>query len=307
MTSPAPGDPPTITRKPWPAWILVAFWLLVILLIAAGLAMAATYGPPHEDTAQEPMPVSGRLVTDVPRPTAVRQPQDPGDARPAGIVMVDSTSAATATPPSPEQVLPAEVLLQQVPVGKQSRSLNCEFQTASDLAWYYGRPFTWEEIFQYVGHDVGGNPHKGFVGRSFDDAPGQLYPEGYGVYAEPIAHALEQLGLQTAVSYDNPQEWLMAHLAGGRPVMVWTTSGMVVRPVATWTAADGATVKGVPGEHTYLAVGYDADGVWLLDPWDGQRHSFDWPAFLASWDLLDRMALVIVDAPGGTSAPAPDP
>ena len=53
---------------------------------------------------------------------------------------------------------------------------------------------------------------------------------------------------------------LMTQLANGRPVMVWTTSNMTIRPVATWTAADGVTVKGVPGEHTYLAVGYDADG-----------------------------------------------
>ena len=194
-----------------------------------------------------------------------------------------------------------------MPIGKQTRALNCEFQTASDLAWYYGRPFTWEEIYQYVGHDVGGNPHKGFVGRSFDDRPGQLYPLGYGVYAEPIARAFAQLGLAAEVSYNNPREWLMAQLADGRPVMVWTTSNMTIRPVATWTAADGVTVKGVPGEHTYLAVGYDADGLWLIDPWDGQRHHFDWQAFLGSWDLLDRMALIVTGEPAPSMTPTAEP
>ena len=211
------------------------------------------------------------------------------------------TPASTGTPAptdrdlsASEGSLPAEILLQEVPVGKQTRALNCEFQTASDLAWYYGRPFTWEEIYQFVGHDVGGNPHKGFVGRSFDDQPGQLYPLGYGVYAEPIAQAFAQLGLEAEVSYDNSREWLMTQLVAGRPVMVWATSSLTIRPVATWTAADGVTVKGVPGEHTYLAVGYDTAGPWLIDPWSGQRSHFDWSSFLGSWDLLDRMALIVI-------------
>ena len=210
-----------------------------------------------------------------------------------------------ATPAATPPALPASVLLQEAPAGKQTRPLNCEFQTASDLAWYYGQPFTWEEIFQVVGHDVGGNPHKGFVGRSFDDKPGQVFPQGYGVYAEPIAEGFARLGIEAAVSYGNGPEWLMTQLAAGRPVMVWTTAGMTIRPVATWTAADGVSVKGVPGEHTYLAIGYDPGGVWLMDPYDGRRHYFEWPVFVSSWDLLDRMALTVTQDPRQALLPTP--
>ena len=58
--------------------------------------------------------------------------------------------ADTPTPAPTD--LPVKVLLERCRSGSR-RVLNCEFQTATDLAWYYGRPFTWEEIYQYVGHE----------------------------------------------------------------------------------------------------------------------------------------------------------
>lgn len=194
-------------------------------------------------------------------------------------------------------VAPESVLLDKTLTGKQTRSLNCEFQTASDLAWYYGLPYTWEEIFQLVGHDPGGNPHVGFVGRSFDDSPGSLYPQGYGVYAEPIAVAFQSMGLKAEVHYRESADWLRQQLAAGRPVMVWATSQMVLNPVESWVAADGAAITAVRGEHTFLVVGYNPEGVWVNDPWDGERHFYVWPVFLASWDRLDRMALLVMEDP----------
>ncbi len=300
----APAEP---ARKGAPTAALVAFWLVVILLLAAGLAVASTVAGGRTSAVAQPVPAAQQLVVAAATlPAGHRLADAPrGDAvshETGGVVLLGATPAATPTAP-PETptpqvtALPSEVLLQDVPVGKQTRSLNCEFQTASDLAWYYGRPVTWEEIYQYVGHDTGGNPHVGFVGRSFDDKPGQIFPQGYGVYAEPIAGAFEKLGLQAQVFYGQSPEWVKAQLAAGRPVMVWTTSGMTVRPVATWTADGGVEVKGVPGEHTYLTVGYNASGVWVIDPYDGRRHHFAWATFQASWDLLDRMAVVVMDEP----------
>ena len=299
-----------------PTWALVIFWLAVILLVASALALGLNYWLTIGTQVREPVnagvqgAAGGATPTTLPQTAA--QPQASNDLRPAGGVILAPTPTLAVTPTSgtsavSESGLSPAVLLKEVPIGKQTRKLNCEFQTASDLAWYYGRPYTWEEIYQYVGHDAGGNPHKGFVGRSFDDRPGQLYPLGYGVYAEPIARAFAQLGLAAEVSYNNPRAWLLAQLAAGRPVMVWTTSNMTIRPVATWIAADGVPVKGVPGEHTYLVVGYDADGLWLIDPWDGQRHHFDWQTFLGSWDLFDRMALIVTGELGPSMTPTAGP
>jgi len=190
---------------------------------------------------------------------------------------------------------PEKVLLELVPQGKQERNLSCELQSASDLAWYYGRPYTWEEVFERVGHDPGGNPHKGFVGLSLDDTPGYVYPRGYGVYAEPIARALQELGLSAEVHYRESSEWVKGQMARGRPVMVWATGGMVVRSAEEWLAEDGTRVTGVRGEHTFLVVGYDEGGVWVVDPWVGARRYFDWEVFLTSWEILDRMSVVVTE------------
>ncbi len=287
-------------RGSLPDWALVAFWLAVILLFAAMLTITAQY------TLARVLPVTSvsQIPTDTvrfstipqltPSTTEPQPKQEPGIVIAGGTAHPSPTSSLPGNIPTPTtESLPSEIMLQGIPHGRQTRALNCEFQTASDLAWYYGQPVTWDEIYLSVGHDVGGDPHKGFVGRSFDDQPGQLYPLGYGVYAEPIAQALAQLGLQAEVSYHASPEWLKAHIAAGRPVMVWATSNMTIRAVATWTTAEGRSVKGVPGEHTYLAVGYNTEGIWLLDPWDAQQRYFSWQNFLNSWDLLDRMALVI--------------
>ena len=187
---------------------------------------------------------------------------------------------------------PSEGFVEGVPAGRQVRNLSCESQSAADLARYYGLKPTWEEILRRVGRDPGGNPHKGFVG-SVDDLPGQLYPRGYGVYAEPIARALSEIGLPATVHYQQSDEWLRRQVAQGRPVMVWVTSGMKPYPVESWRAKDGTQVRAVRHEHTCLLVGYNEQGVWVIDPWFGQYRYYPWEVFLRSWDLLQRMSVVI--------------
>jgi uncharacterized protein YvpB len=234
----------------------------------------------------------------------------PGLGAPDGRVLPSSstleepaTDDDVAVTPSRDGGLPEEILLAPVPQGKQARNLSCELQSAADLAWYYGKPYTWEEIFARVGHDPGGNPQKGFVGLSLDDTPGYVYPRGYGVYAEPIAEALRELGLDAEVHYRRSAEWVKGQVARGRPVMIWATGGMTARPTEEWVAEDGTTVLGVRGEHTFLVVGYDMGGVWVVDPWVGGRRHYDWEVFLRSWDILDRMSVVIVQDKGVPAEP----
>ncbi|MDQ1300459.1 MAG: hypothetical protein QG637_377 [Chloroflexota bacterium] len=226
-------------------------------------------------------------------PTPVMQVTAHSIAAPTPLTRPTRTPTVAPTPTAAPTPLPVEVLLADVPVGRQQRSLSCELQSASDLAWYHGKPYTWLEIFLRVVHDQGGNPHKGFVGASLDDPPGGIYPAGYGVYAEPIAAVLRQIGLKAEAHYGEPAEWLRGQIAQGRPVMVWGTAGMVRRAVETWTAADGTLIRGVRGEHTYLVVGYTPTGVWALNPWNAQRQFFEWAAFLAAWDLFDRMSVTV--------------
>jgi uncharacterized protein YvpB len=179
-----------------------------------------------------------------------------------------------------------------VPAGKQARRLNCEFQSASDLAGFYGLEIGWEALFLKVGYDPNGDPNKGFVGLSMDGLPGGAFPEGYGVYAEPIAKGLTELGLPTRGFFNLDAAWLRREIDAGRPVIVWATYDMRLNPVEGWYTRDGKTwVTAVREEHTYTVVGYDATGVYVNDPFDGQRKQYDWEAFLRSWALLGNMAV----------------
>ena len=188
----------------------------------------------------------------------------------------------------------AEYMIVDVPAGKQERNLNCEFQSAADLARFYGQPISWEDVFLSVGHDPNGDPNVGFVGSSFEDSPGSLYPDGYGVYAEPLAEGLRKLGLNARAFSHRDLEWLMIEISSGRPVIVWATYEMAPREVEGWHTRDGHTwVKAVRNEHTYTVVGYDSCGVYVNDPFDGQQYHYPWDAFLNSWGYLDQMAVSV--------------
>lgn len=69
--------------------------------------------------------------------------------------------------------------------------------------------------------------------------------------------------------------------------------------VTTWHTADGQRqIKAVRREHTYTAIGYDSEGIWVNDPLDGQRYHYAWASFLQSWGYLDQMAVVAEGAAG---------
>ncbi len=221
------------------------------------------------------------------------------EATPGG----DAPAPLASSLPSPDELAllnvapsPLQILL-DVPRHPQERNLNCEFQSAIDLASYYGWPFTWEQLFEVVGIDPGGDPNLGFAGRSMNDPVGGLYPAGYGVYAEPIARGLRQLGMPAVAHSGQDLDWLKEQLAAGRPVVIWATYGLQPQPIVEWQSAAGVTVRAVPYEHTFVVAGYDFLGVWLDDPWGAVQRHYPWSALTASWALLGNMALTIDDAP----------
>jgi uncharacterized protein YvpB len=261
-----------------------------------GAAWAGAVSQPSQDLATTEEGTSAVLLpeedpVELPLVPELADPATPPWAELAIAVSLTPTLAVSATPAA-DAPLPAMILLEGVPAGRQARNLSCEVQSASDLARYYGVRCTWQDLLRRVGQDPGGNPQKGFVGN-INDAPGQLYPSGYGVYAEPIARALREFGLPAAAHYDESRDWLRAQLAAGRPVVVWVTGRMMPRPVSVWRAQDGTLVRAVRYEHTVLAIGYRPEGIWVIDPWVGQRLYYPWSAFLASWDILGRMAVVV--------------
>lgn len=290
-----------LRRTERPLLLASLVWLgvsaVVLLLAWAALRWTASTQPqgqllPADQPAASPLAVAPppREASNVDLVAAMLQEATPDS---------DALIPAAQSLPSPDELAlpsappsPLQILL-DVPRRPQERNLNCEFRSATDLASYYGWTFTWEQLFEVVGVDPGGDPNLGFVGRSINDPVGGLYPAGYGVYAEPMARGLRQLGVPATAHSGKDVEWLKEQLAAGRPVVIWATYGLQPQPVVEWQSASGVTVRAVPYEHTFVVAGYDQNGAWLDDPWGAVQRHYPWPALAASWALLGNMALTI--------------
>jgi uncharacterized protein YvpB len=177
-----------------------------------------------------------------------------------------------------------------VPVNRQQHNLSCESRSAVDLAAFWGLEIEEDAFLSALPRSD--NPYKGFVGN-VDAAPGSLPPVGYGVYAEPIAATLRRFGLAAQTRYRLGIEGLRAELAAGRPVLVWATYSLREEPARVWTSADGEVSDIIPWEHTFVAIGYDANGVYLVDPWDQKIQHYTYDAFGASWSRFRQMAVTM--------------
>jgi LysM repeat protein len=174
---------------------------------------------------------------------------------------------------------PKSVLL-RVPVLGQEHSLTCEAAAARMVAAYLGKPETEASLQALLGQ--ADDPHKGFRG-DMDASFGGIV--NYGAYAEPVAAALHSLGLNADVRYGLGYADLRAALDNGQPVIVWLSQfpapGYYDRP-------DGYRL--VPGEHSYVVVGYDNNGLVVNDPLNGGRQ-FHVKA-IPHWELFNNMAVI---------------
>ncbi len=189
---------------------------------------------------------------------------------------------------SPEP--PASVFIAGVIGHPQERPLSCESRSAVDLAAFWGVQVSEGDFFATLPRSD--NPHLGFVG-DVDDPPGSLPPGGYGVYAEPVAVALRRYGLDARAHRWLGIDALREELAAGRPVVIWATYRMLRPEIASWTAADGTVSLVIQWEHTFIAVGYDANGVYLIDAYDGRTHYYPTAQFLPAWMQLNEMAVTV--------------
>jgi uncharacterized protein YvpB len=192
--------------------------------------------------------------------------------------------------PEADPDLPEEVYISGVVGHRQVRPLSCEARSAVDLAAFWGVVVEEQVFFDALPRSD--NPHEGFVGN-VDDPPGTLPPGGYGVYAHPIANTLRRYGLDA-----HAHRWLgllglKEELAAGRPVVVWATYRMLRPEVASWVAADGSVSIIVQWEHTFIAIGYDADGVYLVDAYDAQTCYYPNDQFIPAWMQLNEMAVTV--------------
>ncbi|MCX7682995.1 MAG: C39 family peptidase [Anaerolineae bacterium] len=186
------------------------------------------------------------------------------------------------------QSLPPSALVEGVVGHPQQYNLSCEARSATDLAAFWGVLFTEDEFLQRLPRSD--NPHRGFLG-DVNMPPGSMPPLGYGVYAGPVAATLRSFGLHARARFGWSLEELKAELAAGRPAIIWATYDMRLPGTTTWTSSDGETSIVVQWEHTFIAIGYDENNVYLIDAYDGAVKSFPYEVFLPAWEQLGSMAV----------------
>jgi uncharacterized protein YvpB len=197
--------------------------------------------------------------------------------------------------------LPPSAFVQGVVGYPQEHNLSCESRSATDLAAFWGVTFTEDDFFHRLPRSD--NPNRGFLG-DVDLPPGTMPPYGYGVYAGPIAATLRSFGLDAQAHHDWTLDALRAEIAAGRPAIVWATYDMQLPGVQTWTSSNGETAVIVQWQHTFVAVGYDENGVYLIDAYDAATKGFPYEAFDAAWEQLGRQAVTVtgpLGAPAGRS------
>jgi uncharacterized protein YvpB len=178
-------------------------------------------------------------------------------------------------------------LILDAPLLKQEHSLSCESSAAAMAARFHGLQISESSILRAL--PLHENPNLGFRGN-VDGPYGGL--EDYGTYADPIRRALTGLGLQVE-QLDGGIKEIKQNIRLGRPVIAWVTYRMQVQSPRRVTLSDGTTVTMVPYEHAVLVVGYNAEGLWVHDPYDGTRAFYAESDFRRSFSYLGNMALVV--------------
>lgn len=181
--------------------------------------------------------------------------------------------------------LPAEARL-EVARQRQSHSLSCESSAASMVAQYHGVDLSEADVLAALPRNA--NPHLGFRGN-VDGPTGGI--EDYGVYAGPILNILNGQGLK-AKAVEGGREGIKAAIAGGNPVIAWVTYNCLPN-TPTRTTIAGATVTLVPNQHVVVVTGYNEDGVWANDPWDGQEDFYPYADLKRGLGYFDHMAIEV--------------
>jgi len=186
---------------------------------------------------------------------------------------------------------PPLALILDVPLLEQERSLSCEASAAAMAAQYHHLSVSEGDILNAL--PLHENPHLGFRGN-VDGVYGGL--TDYGVYADPIRRVLSDLGLLVE-PFSGGIDEIKEHIRRGHPVLAWITYDLQVQATQERLLAgpnnQPQIVTLVPYEHVVLIVGYNREGLWIHDPFDGTRNFYPEGEFLRSFGYLGRMALVV--------------
>lgn len=167
---------------------------------------------------------------------------------------------------------------------QQQRPLSCEYASVHIGLSMLGLGISEYDVEAMIPLDE--NPHHGYRGNILGEWGNT---DDYGIYNEPLADGLAELGIESEAYYGTRQD-LERHLADGEPTVVWL--GMRGEGYSSdHVDALGRHYQLTQWMHVMLAYGYDADAVYLSDPGSAMLRTYSWPEFMAMWMVMDGMAL----------------
>jgi uncharacterized protein YvpB len=296
-------------------WAILIFASILIgagLLSVYGLMSAHFFAPQTVFAAEErlgviqspqtPTDVFGLPVTGV--STATATPFQPGPSS-TPTPRFSPTPTATLTPTltsTPTQTLPPTQTETPLPTATpwppdsalidaiigyhQIYVLDCESRAAVDWARYFGYEIDENEFL--FGLPTSDDPDIGFVGN-VNDPGGMIPPNSYGVHAGPISARLRSYGVNAMEKFGVSMDELKNEIASGRPVVIWIIFGTVPGPSMTYVSQAGRSVLVAPNEHAAILIGYDSNGVTILD--NETRYWRSWDTFQQSFGALGNMAV----------------
>jgi len=279
-------------RRKAPRRIAVASLLLVL---ACG-----TFLVWHQKTSRS---ANSAAQTNIPGSSASNHKlTPPGGA--ANQPVASNSSSTSSTSPVSSEPLPSAKLL-RVPAQSQLPQLpnGCEATSLSMLLTVVGHPVDKLTLAKdqpvdptkrvYGAQGVTtywGNPNVGFVGSVYE------YANGFGIYHGPIAKFINQLLPARAQDLSGrPFSDLLAVVAHGTPVMVWTTA--TFQPTNLWTSwnTPEGPIKVTLQEHAVLLVGYNGTQLFVNNPLNGdQAQPVNRQEFIAAWKQLGEQAVTIL-------------
>lgn len=174
----------------------------------------------------------------------------------------------------------------------------CEATALTILLKYYEVNVTKQEVanrlpkeaLSYYKDQVkyGGDPNKGFVGNPYSKS-------SYGVFEKPILQVLnEYLPNRADDLTGKTLGEILEYVKQGRPVMIWVTINMhniVYRQ--SWKLETGELFKWPGNEHAVVITGYDANYIYLNDPYTGNERKYERQMVENRYNALGKRAVAI--------------
>jgi uncharacterized protein YvpB len=142
-----------------------------------------------------------------------------------------------------------------------------------------------------------GDPYTDFVGN-VNGHEGFSPGDGYGVYYQPIANVVTQVGYTVDAHTGWTTSAIEAEIESGSPVEVWidfrSLASGVGYPTSTWTAFDGRQIPYTLHEHAVTVLGaFPGHSVTLLDVYSGNQYTYTEAQFTDMLSTFGGMGVAV--------------